>query len=343
MKSCRTFENTSETGVKTVTVELPESAYHLRNSLLEHPILNRIPDEDQPSYAMADDNIDLYPYPAESTKKDSVPEGQVIHGKLEDSVYYPGVSHDYAVYIPAAYKPETPANLLILPDMMYYFLDSYFPMHTPVMLDNLMAQGDIPTTIVLFIGTGRPGPGIPVYGTAMGADNRSVEYDAVDDRYVKFMLEEVMPVALAGYSISAAPADVCIAGTSSGANMAFTAAWHRNDVFGNVISVSGSFVNIRGGDVWPSAIRAGEKKNLKVFLAAGEKDMNTILGDFLLANRAMFSALKYRGYDARMVIAKCGHTVHYLGHILPDALRYIWGDENRLPVHSEVETIHSKN
>ena len=339
MKNVRTFEKGIGAQVKTVSVELPESAYRLRNILLDRPVINALPEEDMPSYAVANDSIELYPYAPESTKKDDVPAGQVTNGMLEDSVYYPGVSHAYAVYVPAGYDPAEPANLLILPDMVFHFLDDYYPMRTPVMLDNLIAQGDIPKTIAVFVGTGNPGPGVPVYGTAMTPDNRSVEYDAVDDRYVKFLMEELLPVALKGLNVSSDPADVCIAGTSSGANMAMTAAWHRNDVFGNVIGVSGSFVNIRGGDVWPSAIRAGEKKNLKVFLAAGEKDMNTLLGDFLLANKSVFSALKYRGYHARLVVAKCGHSLQYLGHVLPDALRFIWGDESKLPINSEAETI----
>lgn len=341
--AARTFmKPTTPTKQKMVTVELPESAYKLYRSLLDRPAINAIPNEDLPCYGMADNNIELYPYPPETQKKEGVPAGEMRFGKMEDCAAYPGVSHDYAVYIPAGLANGEPANLLVLPDMVYYLIDEYYPMHLSTMMDNLIAQGDIPKTVVLLVGVGDSGPGIPVYGANPAAglmpDNRSVEYDNVDDRFATFLVEEVMPVALEGLSISDNPADVCILGTSSGGHAALAAAWHRNDVFGAVAGVSATLVDVRGGSVWPRAIRASAKKNLKVFLAAGECDMNTLLGDFLLGNRQVFSALQYKGYKAKLIVAKCGHTLNYLGHIIPTALRYIWGNVNVYPEHSEVYT-----
>ena len=69
-----------------------------------------------------------------------------------------------------------------------------------------------------------------------GKSNRSVEYDTLSDAYATFLDKEVLPRIKAAYKISDAPADHAIAGASSGGICAFTAAWHRPDLFGKVCS-----------------------------------------------------------------------------------------------------------
>lgn len=91
---------------------------------------------------------------------------------------------------------------------------------------------------------GERGPGLPVY---RGSDNRSLEYDASGPDYVRFLLEELLPEALAGYRISPDPARRAIAGISSGGHCALNVAWERPDAFGKVLTHCGSFVGIRGG------------------------------------------------------------------------------------------------
>ena len=113
-------------------------------------------------------------------------------------------------------------------------------------------QEEIPVTIGLFIEPGDIGPGTPYYG---GTDNRSFEYDAVTDRYARFLLEEMIPALEKKYNITDNPEGRVLVGFSSGGHCAFNAAWHRPNEFGNVISHCGSYTDMRGGHVYPPLVR----------------------------------------------------------------------------------------
>lgn len=71
------------------------------------------------------------------------------------------------------------------------------------------------------------------------------------------------------YDLSGDPNDRAIAGSSSGGIAAFTAAWNRPDAFHRVLSFTGSFTNLRGGEIYASLIRKTEPKPLRVFLQDG--------------------------------------------------------------------------
>jgi hypothetical protein len=55
-----------------------------------------------------------------------------------------------------------------------------------------------------------------------------------------------------------------IGGSSSGAIAAFTVAWERPNDFRKVLSDVGSFVNLRGGHVYPEKVLSSEKKPIRV-------------------------------------------------------------------------------
>ena len=91
-------------------------------------------------------------------------------------------------------------------------------------MDNLIHSGEIPVQIGIFIT-----PGV-VPAPREGAQprfNRSFEYDAMGDRYARFLIEEILPEVGKSYSLSSDPNDRLIAGASSGAICAFNAAWER--------------------------------------------------------------------------------------------------------------------
>jgi hypothetical protein len=92
------------------------------------------------------------------------------------------------------------------------------------------------------------------------SSNRPQEYNAVDDKYARVVVDELMPVLDKRYNISKNPDDRAIGGASSGAIAAFTVAWNRPDQFHKVLSTIGSFTNIRGGDAYPGMIRSAGPK-----------------------------------------------------------------------------------
>src|SRR5262249_56005806 len=101
----------------------------------------------------------------------------------------------------------------------------------------------------------------------------SYEYDSLGDGYVRFLLEEILPEVETkktadgrDIKLSRDGNDRCIAGASSGAICAFTAAWERPDAFRRVFSAIGTYVGLRGGNVYPTLIRKYEPKPIRIFL-----------------------------------------------------------------------------
>src|SRR5436309_990637 len=71
------------------------------------------------------------------------------------------------------------------------------------------------------------------------------------------------------------------------------------DQFSRVFSAIGTYVGLRGGDVYPTLIRKYEPKPIRVFLQDGSKDLNIYGGDWWMANQTMERALAFAGYEVK--------------------------------------------
>jgi len=120
--------------------------------------------------------------------------------------------------------------------------------------------------------------------------------------------------------------DRAIAGSSSGAICAFTAAWERPDSFRRVFSAIGTYVGLRGGNVYPTLIRKYEPKPIRIFLQDGRRDLNHWGGDWWMANQEMERALTFAGYEVNHVWGEDGHSNKHATEIFPDAMRWLWKD-----------------
>jgi len=254
-----------------------------------------------------------------------VPQGKLTSGEYLDSKIYPDTKRGYSVYVPAQYKPESPASLMVFMDGSGYSQgDGAF--RVPVVFDNLIHKGQMPVTIAVFVN-----PGVVVANQPGGADrsNRSFEYDSMGDRYSRFLIEEFLPVALKGLNVSSDPADRAVCGISSSGICAFGVAWERSDQFGKVLSHIGSFTNIRGGWAYPGMIRKTKSapKGIKVYLQEGKEDLNNLHGNWPLGNRDMAAALQFAGYTYKLVMTDGGHSGKWGGEELPDALRWLWAKD----------------
>ena len=156
--------------------------------------------------------------------------------------------------------------------------------------------------------------------------NRSYEYDALGDRYPRFLIEEILPEVAKQYKLSADPNDRAVAGSSSGGIASFTVGWERPDAFHRVMSFIGSFANLRGGDVYANLIRKMEPKPLRVFLQDGSNDQNIYGGSWFLSNQAMAMSLDYAGYQVKFEVGTEAHNSRHGAAILPDTLRWLWHD-----------------
>ncbi|MEM0926770.1 MAG: alpha/beta hydrolase-fold protein, partial [Planctomycetota bacterium] len=255
-----------------------------------------------------------------------VPKGRIVEGTFTTSKLFPGTTRRYQIYIPAQYQTDkAPASLAVIMDGSRYS-KATGPYRVPVVFDNLIHQQVMPVTLAVFVD---PGKILPLRDGAEERSNRSFEYDSIDDRYARFLVEEFLPEVLKGYNISSDPSDRLLIGGSSGGIAAFNAAWHRPDHFGKVVSHIGSYVNIRGGWALPGFIRKTKDnpKPIKVYLQDGVDDLSNLHGDWPLGNHDLAAALQFAGYTYRLEMTEGGHGGKWAGEVFPDALRWIW-DEN---------------
>ncbi len=289
--------------------------------------------------AFAAPTDDAYKLGPDSLPQPDVPQGIVSEWKKLPSVAYPGTLHDYCVYVPAQYDGSAPAALMIFQDGQA-FVRATGDYRAPTVFDNLIYRRELPVTIVAFINPGRK-PEQPEASASDWGDrstNRPQEYNALDDKYARVIVDELLPALEKTYRISKNPDDRAIGGASSGAIAAFTVAWHRPDQFRKVLSTIGSFVNLRGGHVYPDLIRDTPRKPIRIFLQDGAGDNRGVRGDnatynperdWYAQNRRMVAVLTEKGYDVNYVFGIGTHSGKHGGAIFPEMLRWLWRDYPR--------------
>jgi len=265
-----------------------------------------------------------YPLGPDSQRQEGVPQGTVTKHEWKSTIF-DGTTRDYWVYVPAQYKADEPARVMVFQDGHAYVHDTGL-FRVPVVLDNLIHRGELPPIVAIFINPGHRDPKPAL--SAFQANNRSFEYDTLSDQYARFLLEEILPEVGKSYNLSDKPEHRAICGLSSGGICSFTVAWERPDAFGKVLSHIGSFTNIRGGHVYPAVIRKTDRKPIRVFLQDGSNDLDNAHGNWWLSNLQMEAALKFKEYDYKFVPGEGGHSGHHGGAILPDSLRWLWRDES---------------
>jgi enterochelin esterase-like enzyme len=255
----------------------------------------------------------------DSERQEGVPRGTVTRHTWTSRIF-PGTVRSYWVYVPAQYDPARPACVMVFQDGGWY-VDEKRDFRAPIVFDNLIHKGEMPVTVGIFIDPGEVPPGKE---GEKPRRNRSFEYDTLSDQYARFLLEEILPEVGKSCRLTGDPEGRAIAGISSGGICAFTVAWERPDAFRKVLSHVGNFTNIRGGHVYPALIRKTPPRPLRVFLQAGEKDLDNEHGSWPLANQQMAAALKFAKYDHRFEYGKGGHDGKHGGALLPDSLRWLW-------------------
>lgn len=262
-----------------------------------------------------------YAYGPDSSEQPGVPRGKIESFTWTSRIFH-GTTRKCWVYVPAQYDAQKPACVMIFQDGGGY-QSRTGPWRTPTVMDNLIAHGQMPVTIGIFLD---PGVIPPPTGSkeALPRYNRSFEYDSPTDQYARFLLEEILPELGRKYSLATDPDSRALVGISSGGICAFTAAWLRPDQFHRVLSFVGSFTNLRGGNFYPDLIRKTEPRPLRVFLQDGRADLNIYAGSWVNANKDMADALAFAGYDYQYVLGDEGHNARQGGAILPDALRRLW-------------------
>ncbi|MBK1879186.1 alpha/beta hydrolase [Pelagicoccus mobilis] len=273
---------------------------------------------------------DTYPPHPDTAKQDGTPQGTLIPYQLNPSSVYPNTTRDAWLYVPSQYNKSKPAALAVFMDGRW-FCSENSPFQTQTVFDNLIASGDMPVALALFINPGdfpkekKPFPS-PISPRDKQPSNRRVEYDAIDDRFARFLIEEVIPQLRGDYAISDSPKDRLLVGNSSGGSCAFNAVWHRPDQFGNVVSHIGSFTAIRGAHHYPQIVRDSEPRPIRVFLQSGVNDQISVFGNWWQANLDLANELEAKRYDLKTVWGDGAHNAKHPAAIFPDTLRWIFRD-----------------
>jgi enterochelin esterase family protein len=272
----------------------------------------------------------------DSLPEDGVPKGEIRGPFSLPSEAYPGTSHTYWVYVPAQYDPAKPASLMIFNDGQA-FMNPEGDIRAQNVMDNLIYRREIPVMLGVFINPGRrpdqPEPNLHEWGDK--TTNRPTEYNTLDDKYARVIVDELLPALNKNYNISKDPDNRGIGGASSGAIVAFTVAWQRPSEFHKVLSIVGSFTNLRGGDAYPDLIRQSDKKPIRIFLQDGRNDNRALKEDgsydqrrdWFYQNARMVKALTDKGYDVNYTFGMNKHGSKMGGAILPEMMRWLWRDQ----------------
>jgi enterochelin esterase-like enzyme len=268
-------------------------------------------------------HVEHFDYTADSMPQKDVPQGKLEKFEWSTSEVFPDTVRDVTVYLPAGFKPGEETCLMVWQDGSRH-VDPNGSMRVSVVFNNLIQKKEMPRTVGVFIDPGRMKKQKP----GEKAANRGFEYDSLGDAYARFLLEEILPEVEKRYQTKFRPQPEAwaIAGGSSGGICSFTVAWEKPDKFRKVLSWVGSFVDLRGGDVYPSLIRAGERKPIRIYLLDGENDLDNKFGNWPIANKQMAAALKFKDYDFRIHWTKCFHGSKGMAPNLPEALRWLWRD-----------------
>src|SRR5215210_7828735 len=90
---------------------------------------------------------EVYPVDSASVEHPGVPKGEILKFTFDQSKIFPGTWRECWVYVPAQYKPGTPACVYINQDGIQW--------KAPTVFDNLIAKKKMPVTIGVFITPGK--------------------------------------------------------------------------------------------------------------------------------------------------------------------------------------------
>ena len=291
-------------------------------------------------------SLDVPAFGPDSYLKPGVPSGTLSAKITHTSKIYDGMKSEYWIYVPAQYKADTPAALMVFQDGGGY-IDREGDRLSLNVIDNLIAEKKIPVMICVFINPGdiSESPGTPTYKFVKAYSEkwertpkdsmRSTEYDTVSDRYVRFLRDEVLADVAAKYNIRKDAYSRAITGLSSGGICAFNAAWQMPDQFSRVISWIGSFESIQwkedpsvadGGQDYPEKVLHETKRNIRVWLQDGSNDLDIRYGDWPLANLRLATALKLKDYDFHLSFGNGTHNSAHGAAEFPEEMTWLWRD-----------------
>jgi len=239
-----------------------------------------------------------------------MPQRDTPAGQSESFDLRSALMHDQRkvwVYTPPGYDPQaaTPYRLLLLCDGFSY--RTWVP--TPLILDNLLHAGKIQPMVAVFV------------DNPPSSRISDLQYNP---RFAEFLARELLPWVRQRWNVTRDASKTVIGGYSaSGAAAAFVALRHP-ELFGNVLSQSGSFWSGTKDVPWEYLARQYQSSPalpIRFYLEAGLLEDESPEGPTLLeANRHLVAVLRRKGYV--VTYSEVGGTheaIHWRG-LFPQAL-----------------------
>jgi enterochelin esterase-like enzyme len=147
------------------------------------------------------------------------------HGRLEKDLLLDskilGYQTTYSAYLPYGYKPSQQYPIVYVTDGYEYMHDRMGNMIT--VLDNLIHLGKIKPVIAIFIDHREP---------VNRSNNRRMQELAMNEKYLQYMTDELIPVIRKNYSVTSDPMHTAILGMSMGGLSAAYFAFSKPQIFG---------------------------------------------------------------------------------------------------------------
>jgi len=252
-----------------------------------------------------------------ANRQEDAPAGVVEWKKIKSAIL--NNERMAAVYTPPGYRADaTPYGLLIVFDGIAY--TAMVP--TPVILDNLIAQNRIAPMVAIVLAN-------------VTTTSRSDELPC-NPRFADFLASEVVPWVRKNYNVTTDPARIIVAGSSLGGLAATYAGFRHPEVFGNVLSQSGSFWwNPKGdekGEWLTRQFEISPKLPVWFYLDVGLMERGTSQKsdpNMLTVNRRMRDVLRAKGYQLFYQEFNGGHEYVNWRGTFADGLLFL-ADKDRI-------------
>ncbi|WP_161987044.1 enterochelin esterase [Vibrio ponticus] len=219
-------------------------------------------------------------------------------------------SRSIKVYLPnAQYQTAKDAPLLIVFDGDQYLTR----VPTPTILDNLIAEKKTPPLRAIFVNH----PTNKLRGKELPPN----------PKFAQFMATELIPWAKQEFQIEPVAKQTILTGSSYGGLASMYVAHQYPEVFGNVLSQSGSFwwAPSRLQKAWlTKQIEKSPENNLKVYMNAGVFEEQPERASIIETNRKLYQLLKDKQYQVHFDELASGHDYYSWRVTIVNGLDYLF-------------------
>ncbi|MFX1498560.1 MAG: alpha/beta hydrolase [Promethearchaeota archaeon] len=262
----------------------------------------------------------------------------IDHGKVEKFTSYSEVldkKRKILVYSPPHYsKKHSPYHFLLLFDGIIFEEIA----KTSSTLDNLIADDKIPPVVAIMIENFLP----------ISIAQRAAELHP-NPKFMSYIITELVPWIRENFNVTTNPSQSIIAGASYGGIASTFIAFKHPEIFGNILSMSGTYSWYPGAEFWVQRIKdldniehwwtkqdekepewlvhqfaQSEKLPLKIYLDVGVlEETNDV--NLLNSNRNFRTTLQDKGYNVHYVEFQGGHDMVCWRGSIAEGLIYLIG------------------